>query len=218
MRACLLALLVLLASCSGVAQKTLGHCEMQSVPVSAAVWEQIPLPRDGVTVTYYDGHSWVGLNRTYADSQSLTHHWRGFIPWMSSGIVSVFKFGGAYQSPASRRPLFYVSHTAAAIDAAEPNARWVHMVRADRLHNARSVQITSGWSVFNFRPGFPARKLIPLKFDVLSGSVYSIQPERALDDGEYIVVFGTSALSGFEFEIGCSGRLMGPIVAKETFR
>lgn len=218
MRGGLFAFAVLLVPWCGVAQKTLGQCEAQSVPVAATVWQHIPPPQDGVTVTYYDGRSWIGLNRTYADSQSLTHRWRGFIPWMSSGIVSVFKFGGAYQSPTSRRPLFYVSHTAAAIDAADPNARWVHLVRADKMHNARSVQITSGWSAFNFRPGFPARELVPLKFDVLSRGVYTIQPERALDDGEYIVVFGTSALSGFEFEIGCSGTLRGPKIAIEGSR
>ena len=191
-------------------------CKTQSVPVSATVWGQIPLPRDGVTVTYYDGVSWVGLNHTYADSQGLTHRWRSFIPWMSSGIISVFRFGGALQSPATRMPLFYVSHTAAAIDASEPDARWVHLVRADKKHKARLVQITSGWSVFNFHPGFTAREVIPLKFDVLSRSVYSIQPERPLDDGQYLVIFGVSALSGFEFEIGCSGALKEPGVTRGT--
>jgi hypothetical protein len=106
-------------------------------------------------------------------------------------------------------PLFYVSHTAAAIDASEPDARWVHLVQADTKQNARPVQVTSGWTVFTFHPGFTAREEIPLKFEVLSRDVYIIQPERALDDGQYLVIFGPSALSGFEFEIGCSGAHRG---------
>jgi hypothetical protein len=46
-------------------------------------------------------------------------------------IVCVFPFSSALQSPATRMPLFYVSHTAAAIDASEPDARWVRLVQAD---------------------------------------------------------------------------------------
>jgi hypothetical protein len=53
--------------------------------------------------------------------------------------------------------------------------------------------------------GFTAREEIPLKFHLLSDTVYTIQPERPLDDGEYLVIFGPSAPSGFEFQIACSG-------------
>src|ERR1700677_1838321 len=42
------------------------------------------------------------VNHVYAHSQHLTHRWRSFIPWMLSGIVRVFPFGRAIQSPASR--------------------------------------------------------------------------------------------------------------------
>ena len=199
-------LLVVLVSLLAQLHAENGSCKTQSVPVSGSIWCQIPPPRDGVTVTYYDDAIvWVGLNHTYAVSQSLTHRWRSFIPWMSSSIVSVFPFSSALQSPATRMPLFYVSHTAAPIDASEPDARWVHLVQADTKHNARSVQVTSGWSVFSFHPGFTARKEIPLRFHVLSSAVYTIQPERPLDNGEYLVIFGPSALSGFEFQIACSG-------------
>jgi len=181
------------------------NCKMQSDQVSAAVWGQISPPPGGITVAFYDdAASFVGLNHAYAHSQNLTHRWRSFIPWMSSGIVSVFPFGGAMQSPASRKPLFYVSHTAAALDASQPDAQSVHLVRAATKHNARVVQITSGWSAFSFHPGFTAREEIPLRFDVLSSAVYTIQPERPLDNGEYLVIFGPSAVSGFEFQIACS--------------
>jgi len=181
-------------------------CKMQSDQVSAAAWGQIPPPSGGITVAFFDDATvWVGLNHVYANSQMLTHRWRSFVPWMSSDIVSVFPFSRAIQSPASRMPLFYVGHTAAALDASQPDAQSVHLVRAATKHNTRAVQITSGWSAFSFHPGFTAREEIPLRFQVLSGAVYTIQPERSLDDGEYLVVFGPSALSGFEFQIACSG-------------
>jgi hypothetical protein len=108
---------------------------------------------------------------------------------MWSGIVSVFPFGRAIQSPASRMPLFYVSHTAAALDGSEPDAQRVHLVRAASKHDARVVQITSGWFVFSFHPGYTAREEIPLGFHVLSSAVYTIQPESPLDNGEYLVIF-----------------------------
>lgn len=169
-------------------------CKAQSDQVAAAVWNQIPPPQGGVTVSFYDDPTvFVGLNHVYADSQNLTHRWRSFIPWMSPGIVSVFPFGRAVQSPASRMPLFYVSHIAAALDASEPDARRVHLVRADPNHNTREVQVTSGSSAFSFRPGFTAREEIPLRFHVLSGAVYTIQPEQPLNNGEYLVIFGRSS-------------------------
>jgi hypothetical protein len=198
-------LLVVLVTFLAQSQAEDGNCKTQSDPVPGLIWGQIPPPRDGVTVAYYDDATvWVGLNHTYAASQNLTHGWRRFIPWMSSSIISVFPFGRALQSPATRMPLFYVNHTAAAINASELDARSVHLVQADTKHNARLVQVTSGWSVFSFHPGFTAREEIPLRFRVLSGAVYTIQPERALDDGQYLVIFGPSALSGFEFQIACS--------------
>ncbi len=179
---------------------------MQSDPVSAAAWGQIPPPSGGITVAFFDDPTvWVGLNHVYADSQKLTHRWRSFVPWMSPGIVSVFPFARAIQSPASRMPIFYVGHTAAALDASQPDAQRVHLVRATTTGNAREVQTTSGWSSFSFHPGFTAREEIPLKFQVLSGAVYTIQPERPLENGEYLVIFGPSALSGFEFQIECPG-------------
>ena len=181
-------------------------CKMQSDQVSAAVWSKIPPPQGGITVSFYDDATvFVGLNHVYADSQNLTHRWRSFVPWMSSDIVSVFPFRRAIQSPASRMPLFYVGHTAAALDASKPEAHWVHLVRADTKHNTRVVQITSGWSTLSFHPGFSVRQEIPLKFHVLSSAIYTIQPERPLEDGEYFVIFGPSALSGFDFQIACSG-------------
>jgi len=181
-------------------------CKLQSDEVSTAVLDQIPPPRGGVTVAFYDdAEGFVGLNHIYADSQNLTHRWRGFIPWMSSGIVSVFPFSRAIQSPANRMPLCYVSHIAAALDASKPDAQSVHLVRADKKHNTRLVQVTSGWSALSFRPGFTAREEIPLRFHVLSNAVYTIEPQNPLDNGQYFVVFGPSALSGFEFQIACSG-------------
>lgn len=179
---------------------------MQSEQVSAADWGQIPPPRGGIVVAFYgDTAGFVGLNHAYVASQTLTHRWRSFVPWMSPDIVSVFPFGSAIQSPASRMPLFYVSHIAAALDASQPDAQRVHLVRADTRHNERVVQVTSGRSAFSFHPGFTPRQLIPLRYQVLSSAVYTIQPERPLDNGEYLVIFGPSALSGFEFQIACSG-------------
>jgi len=171
-----------------------------------SVWGEIPAHPNGVTVAYYDESvGWVGLNHTYANSQNLDHRWRSFIPWLSPRIVSVFPFRNALQSPKSRMPLLYVSHTATAIDASIPKAQWVHLVRAKSERNSRLVQVTSGWSTLSFRPGFAEREDVPLKFKVLSGAVYTIQPDRPLDDGQYFVIFGPSALSGFDFEIECSG-------------
>ncbi len=182
-----------------------GSCKMQSDQVAEAVWRQINPPPSGMTVAFYDdAASFVGLNHIYAHSQNLTHRWRSFIPWMSSGIASIFPFSRAVQSPASRMPLLYVSHTAAALDASQPDAQSVHLVRADAKHDTRVVQTTSGSSAFSFHPGFSPREEIPLSFQILSSAVYTIQPRRLLNDGEYLVIFGPSAVSGFEFRIACS--------------
>jgi hypothetical protein len=179
---------------------------MQSDQVSASTWGAIPPPPGDMIVGFYENDTaMVGLNHVYADSEKLTHRWRSFIPWMSPGIVSIFPGSEAIQTVPSRTPLFYVGHNAAWVSATEPNAQWVHLVRADTKHNSRVVQITSGSSVLSFHPGFAAREEIPLKFHLLSETIYTIQPEKPLGNGEYLVIFGPSALSGFEFKIACSG-------------
>lgn len=181
-------------------------CKSKDAPASPTDSSRIPAPQDGVAVTFYDNaDDWVGLNHIFASSVVLTHRWRRFIPWMAPGIVSVFPFNKALQSPDTPMPLLYVRHTATALDASEPNARWVHLVRAYAQRNARVVQITSGQSTFSFRPGFTSREEIPLKFRVLSDSLFTIQPHKPLDNGQYLLIFGPLALRGFEFEIRCSG-------------
>jgi hypothetical protein len=173
--------------------------------LSASTWGAIPPPSGDMIVGFYkDPTAMIGLNHVYAESEKLTHRWRSFVPWMSSEIVSVFPFNNAIESVPSRTPVLYVGHVAAWVSA-EPNARWVHLVRAETKNNSRVVQITSGWSTFSFHPGLPRRDVIPLKFHVLSDTIYTIQPERPLENGEYLVVFGPSAQSGFEFQIACSG-------------
>jgi hypothetical protein len=182
------------------------NCEVQSGPALASTWGAIPAPAGDMIVGFYENSTaMVGLNHVYAESEKVTHRWRSFIPWMSSGIVSIFPSSKAMPSLPSRTPLFYVGHVAAWLCASEHDARWVHLVRADTKHNSRVVQMTSGWSAFSFHSGFTAREEIPLKFHLLSDTVYTIQPERPLDDGEYLVIFGPSALSGFEFQIACPG-------------
>ncbi len=178
----------------------------QSDEVSGSSGGAIPPPAGDMIVAFYENPKvMVGLNHVYANSEKLTHRWRSFVPWMSPGIVSVFPFSKALQSPPTRTPIFYVGHIAAWVNASEADARWVHLVRADPKHNSRVVQVASGWSAFSFHPGFATREEIPLKFHLISDTLYTIQPERPLDNGEYLVVFGPSALSAFEFRIECSG-------------
>jgi hypothetical protein len=177
----------------------------QSDEVSASAWGGISPPPGDMIVGFYENDKvMVGLNHVYADSEKLTHRWRSFIPWMSPDIVSVFPFSKAIQTVPSRTPLFYVGHSAAWVSVTEHDSRSVHLVRADTKHNSREVQITSGWSAMNFHPGFIEHEEIPVKFHLVSENIYTIQPERPLEDGEYLVIFGPSALSGFEFQIACS--------------
>ena len=98
-----------------------------------------------------------------------------------------------------------VSHIAVELNASEPDARWAYLARADAKHNTRVVQITSRCPTFSFHPRFTSREKIPPKFHVLSDTVYTIQSERPLENGVYPVIFGQSALSGFEFQIASSG-------------
>ena len=98
-----------------------------------------------------------------------------------------------------------LSHIAVGLSASDPAARRPYLARADTKHNSRVVQITSRCPVFSFHPRFTAREKIPLKFHVLSDTVYRIRSERLLENGAHPVNFGQSALSGFEFQIASSG-------------
>jgi hypothetical protein len=83
--------------------------------------------------------------------------------------------------------------------------REIHLVHLSPGGKDREMEVTSGWSIFNFDPHFPSRQEVPLTVHALSNAVFSIQPARRLTDGEYMIVIGPVAASGFEFRIACIG-------------
>jgi len=179
------------------------NCTNPVAAVTTSEWRTITPPKDDVEVTYITPHGWVGLNHIYATHQALRHRIRSFIPWMMPQVITVFPFAHALEAPANRMPLFYVDHSETAAHIADLSPHEVHLARLISQGKDREFEATSGASVFNFDPGFSSRLEIPLKVSALSNAVFAIQPEQRLADGEYIIVFGPVAASGFEFEINC---------------
>jgi hypothetical protein len=154
-------------------------------------------------VVYATPMGWVGLNHIYASRQALTHKKRVFIPWLMPQIDTIFPFTHALEEPANEMPLFYVDHLATAAYLSDSGAREIHLLRLKSLGKERELETTSGASVFHFAPGFSSRSIIPSKINILSNTVLTIQPERKLPDGEYLIVLGPVASNGFEFQINC---------------
>jgi hypothetical protein len=183
-------------------------------PVSAvptSEWRTITPPKEDVEVVYVAPIGWVGLNHIYATHQILTHRKRSLIPWMMPQIVTVFPFTHALEAPANRRPLFYVDHSDTAAHIADLSPHEVHLVHLRPRGKVRELEVTSGASAFNFVPGFSSHLEMPLKVNALSDTVFTIQPEQQLADGEYMIVFGPIAAGGFEFEINCLRNLRPPM-------
>jgi hypothetical protein len=132
------------------------------------------------------------------------------IPWMTPEIITVFPFAHALQAPASREPVFYVDHSDTAAHLADTGPQEIHLVHLRLSGKDRELATTSGGSVFNFRPGFSSLE-IPLRVTPLSDTVFTIQPKESLADGEYLIVLGPVAASGFEFEINCLGQSGTPV-------
>ncbi|MGC2404322.1 MAG: hypothetical protein WA510_31300 [Acidobacteriaceae bacterium] len=187
------------------------NCNNPVAAVPTSAWATITPPREDVEVVYVAPIGWVGLNHIYATQQSLTHRKRSFIPWMMPQITTVFPFAHALESPANRRPLFYVDHSDAAAHIADLGPHEVHLVHLRPRGKGRELQATSGASVFTFDPGFSSHTELPFKLSTLSNTVFTIQPERELEDGEYIIVFGPVAAGGFEFGINCLRGLPSPM-------
>jgi hypothetical protein len=179
------------------------NCNNPVVAVPTSSWATITPPREDVEVVYSAPIGWVGLNHIYATRQSLSHRKRSFIPWMMPEITTAFPFAHAIESPANRRPVFYVDHSDAAAHIADLSPHEVHLVHLRSKGKGRELQVTSGASVFNFDPGFSSRTELSFKLSTLSNTVFTIQPERELEDGEYMIVFGPVAAGGFEFGINC---------------
>jgi hypothetical protein len=169
---------------------------------STSAWRTITPPKEDVEVVYNAPNGWVGLNHIYAVRQVLKHRKRSLIPWMMPQIITVFPFAHALQTPANRTPMFYVDHTDTAAHIADISPREIHLARLRLSGKDRELAATSGGSVFNLYPGLSSEE-IPLRVTVLSDTVFAIQPDRTLADGEYMIVLGPVAASGFEFEIGC---------------
>jgi hypothetical protein len=175
-------------------------------PVSAvatSAWRSITPPKEDVEVVYVSPFGWVGPNHIYAARQALTHRKRGFIPWMMPQINTIFPFSHALQAPANGMPLFYVDHLDTAAYVNDSGVRAIHLVRLKSTGKDRALEATSGASIFHFTPGFSSRSVIPSKVNILSNTVFTIQPEHRLPDGEYLIVLGPVASNGFEFRISC---------------
>jgi hypothetical protein len=180
------------------------NCMNTVEATSTSAWRTITPPKEDVEVVYVAPTGWVGLNHIYAMRQVLKHKKRDLIPWMMPQIITVFPFAHALQAPANRVPVFYVDHTDTAAHIADISPREIHLVRLRLSAKERELAATSGASVFNFHTGLTSLE-IPLRVTTLSNTVFTIQPEQSLVDGEYMIVLGPVAASGFEFEISCLG-------------
>jgi hypothetical protein len=179
------------------------NCMNSVTAVATTEWHTITPPKEEVEVVYVAPIGWVGLNHIYATHQLLKHRRRSFIPWMMPQVVTVFPFSRALEAPANRSPLFYVDHSDTAAHIADLSPHEVHLVRLKSGGKDREFAATTGSSVLTFDAGFSSRSEIPLSVNALSNTVFTIQPEHPLSDGEYMIVFGPVAASGFEFEINC---------------
>jgi hypothetical protein len=178
-------------------------CANSDSAVATSAWRSITPPKEDVEVVYLSPSGWVGLNHIYAGRQVLTHRRRRLVPWMVPQITTIFPFSHALESPANEMPLFYVDHLDTAAYLSDSDARAIHLLRLRAVGKERELEATSGASVFNFKPGFSSHSVIPLRVNILSNTVFTIQPEQRLPDGEYLIVLGPVASSGFEFQISC---------------
>jgi hypothetical protein len=179
------------------------NCMNPVTALPTTAWQTITPPREEVEVVYDAPVGWVGLNHIYAATQVLKHRKRSFIPWMMPQVFTVFPFSHALEAPENRLPVFYVDHSDTAAHIADLNVHDVHLARLLSIDKGRELAATTGGSVFSFAAGFSSRREIPLRVNGLSNTVFTIQPQQPLADGEYIIVFGPVAANGFEFGIHC---------------
>ena len=96
--------------------------------------------------------------------------------------------------------MFYVNHSETAAHIADLSPHEIHLLRLTPRGEVREIEVTSGAAVFDFRPGFlPTGKSRKCKFACQFH--LSIQPKERLTDGEYMIVLGPVAASGFEFGV-----------------
>lgn len=189
------------------------NCSNPVEALPSSTWQSITPPKNDVEVVYLGRIGWVGLNHIDAIRQALAHRKRSFFPWMMPQIVTVFPFSHALEAPENAAPLFYVNHSDTAAHIADLGPHEIHLLRLTPRGKVREIEVTSGASVFDFRPGFPSRREIPVSVNSLSNSIFSIQPKEHLTDGEYMIVLGPVAAGGFEFGVHCVEK-SGPAKAR----
>ncbi|HTZ58476.1 MAG TPA: hypothetical protein VMB49_10285 [Acidobacteriaceae bacterium] len=204
LRLCVVSLLFATVSFTSYRDLVAANCNNPVAAVPTSTWHTITPPQEDVEIVYFAPIGWVGLNHIYAIHQALVHRKRAFIPWMIPQIVTTFPYTHALEAPANRRPLFYVDHSDTAAHIADLSPHEIHLVHLRTKGKDRELYVTSGASVFRFEPGFPSHTELPLKVNALSNTVFTLQPEHQLEDGEYMIVLGPVAAAGFEFGINCS--------------
>ena len=174
---------------------------VEALPSSA--WQSITPPKSDVEVVYLGRIGWVGLNHIDAIQQALAHRKRSLFLWIMPQIITVFPFSHSLEAPGNWAPVFYVNHSETAAHIADLSPHEIHLLRLTPRGKIREIEVTSGAAVFDFKPGFPAHREIPVSVNPFSNSIFSIQPKERLSDKEYMIVLGPVAASGFEFGVHC---------------
>ncbi|MGH9776337.1 MAG: hypothetical protein ACRD50_15500 [Candidatus Acidiferrales bacterium] len=172
-----------------------GQSPVQSTPTPVDL-QQIPT-EEGIYVKSPSG--WTRMQAISSSGGGMKHAAKMFVPGLTPQVVWTFRGAEAPVQLSDSRPTFCIRQQPMMDDIAGHSARDVIIVRFDRKKDHRELQTTSGGNAVTFKSGFSKEKTPDISVSTPEPGIILVTPMGDLPPGEYLLTFGSSGFTGFDF-------------------
>jgi len=141
------------------------------------------------------------MDQTMMVGGGAKHMGKMFVPGLTPQMVYTFRDAHSPAQVSGAKPTFYVVQAPFMANVPGQSSRDVVIVRFDVKKDHRELQVTSGASAFTMKAGFSKERAPEITVTRISDSAFSIVPTQDLKPGEYLLTFGGTGTSGWDFGV-----------------
>ena len=178
-----------------------------SILVASALFAQTPVVVEKDAVPQEDGFyykspaGWQKLQPITMTGGGTKHMGKMFVPGLTPQMVWTFRGAEAPIQISEHKPVFYIKELPALANIAGRSERDVVIVRFDKKKDHRELQTTNLGDMFTFEAGLSKDRTPDIPTKTVAEGVFTVTPNQDLAPGEYLLTFGASGYSGYDFSI-----------------
>ena len=152
-------------------------------------------------VYYKSPTGFVKLEQIMMAGGGAKHTGKMFVPGLTPQMVYTFRGAHSPIQLSETKPTFYIRQNPYMASVPGHSERDIVIVRFDTKKDHRELQVTSGSSAFTLKSGFSKERTPEITTTHISDSEFTVIPTQDLVPGEYLLTFGGSGATGYDFGI-----------------